>query len=97
MKKSNGDDYVCIAQTIQQDTVKAYDKKDLKRKELPLPSSNSLEAAFSKSDIKYGYIDAKELNEIVTVRMQGSHHTPLSGTENYINTKSQIKGVLFVN
>lgn len=97
MKKSYIDDYVCVAQTVCQDTVKAYENTELKRKELLLSSSNSLETIFSKSGIKYGYINAKELDEIVKLRLQGSHHTPSSEIESYISSKSQIQGVLFIN
>ncbi|MDD2284490.1 MAG: erythromycin esterase family protein, partial [Paludibacter sp.] len=97
MKKNYGNDYVCIAQTVYQDTVKAFTGKELERKALTLPSSNSIEAIFSKSGIKYGYINAKELDEIVKLRMQGSHHIPSSEIEKYINPRNQIQGVLFIN
>lgn len=97
MKAKHGDDYACVAQTVYQDTVKAQVNKKLERKILPLPSSNSLEAVFSKSSVKYGYIDAKELDEIVKLRMQGSHHISTSKIERYINPRSQVQGVLFIN
>ncbi|RNC63802.1 erythromycin esterase family protein [Proteiniphilum sp. X52] len=97
MKKKYGNDYVCVAQTVYQDTVKAQVNKELERKMLPLPSSNSLEAVFSKSGVKYGYIDAKEMDEIVKLRMQGSHHISTSEMEKYINPRSQVQGVIFIN
>lgn len=97
MKTAHGDDYVCIAQTVYQDTVKAHVKIELDKKVLPLPSSNSLEAVLRKSGIKYGYIDAKELDEIVKLRIQGSHHVPTSRIERYCNPRSQVKGILFIH
>lgn len=96
MKKTYGDEYACIAQTVYQDTVKAFFGQELERRELLLPSQNSLEAVFSKSGIKYGYIDAKELDDIVKIRMQGAGHNQ-SINEDYINPKDQIQGVLFIN
>ncbi len=97
MRNFYGNDYVCVAQTVYQDTIKAYVKKELERKALPRSSSNSLEAIFSKSGIKYGYINIKELDEIVKLRIQGAHHNPSSEIEQYINPKNRISGVLFIN
>ncbi len=96
MKKTYGDEYACIAQTVYQDTVKALFGNELERRELLLPSQTSLEAVFSKSGIKYGYIDAKELDEIVKIRTQGGRHNQ-SLIEDYIKPKDQIQGVLFIN
>ncbi len=96
MKKTYGEEYACIAQTVYQDTVKAFLGHKLERRELLLPSQTSLEAVFSKSGIKYGYIDAKELDDIVKIRMQGERHNQ-SIKEYYIKPKDQIQGVLFIN
>ncbi len=96
MKKTYKDEYVCIAQTVYRDTVKALFGQELERRELLLPSKTSLEAVFSKSCIKYGYIDAKELDDIVKIRMQGAGHNQ-SIKEYYIKPKDQIQGVLFIN
>lgn len=96
MKKTYGDKYACIAQTVYQDTVKAFLGHELERRELLLPSQTSLEAVFSKSGIKYGYIDANELDDIVKIRTQGAGHNQ-SINEDYIKSKDQIQGVLFIN
>lgn len=96
MKKTYKDEYACIAQTVYQDTVKAFFGQELERRELLLPSQTSLEAVFSKSGIKYGYIDAKELDDIVKIRTQGAGHNR-SINEDYIKPKDQIQGVLFIN
>lgn len=96
MKKTYKDEYVCIAQTVYRDTVKALFGQELERRELLLPSQTSLEAVFFKSGIKYGYIDAKELDDIVKIRMQGERHNQ-SIKEYYIKPKDQIQGVLFIN
>lgn len=96
MKKTYKDEYVCIAQTVYRDTVKALFGQELERRELLLPSQTSLEAVFLKSGIKYGYIDAKELDDIVKIRMQGERHNQ-SIKEYYIKPKDQIQGVLFIN
>lgn len=96
MKKTYGEEYACIAQTVYQDTVKAFLGHELERRELLLPSQTSLEAVFSKSGIKYGYIDAKELDDIVKIRTQGAGHNQ-SLNEDYIKPKDQIQGVLFIN
>lgn len=97
MKKEYKEEYGCVLQIVGEDTVNALTGKEFERKTLPPFSSNSLEAVFSKSGVKYGYIDAKELNEIVKLRMQGSHHEPTSRIERYINPRSQVQGVLFIN
>lgn len=46
MKKTYKDEYVCIAQTVYRDTVKALFGQELERRELLLPSQTSLEAVF---------------------------------------------------
>lgn len=98
MKKTYGDDYSCIVQTVYQDTAKALIGKELLKRDLLMPSENSLEAIFEKSEIKYGYIDSKELDDIVKIRLQGMFHNHrLSKNEDYINPKLQTDGVLFIN
>lgn len=96
MKKKYKNDYTCIAQIVYQDSARTYIGKKLSRNSLPLPSPSSLEAIFSKSGIKYGYLDVKELDEIVKLRMQGLNVVLPPDIESYINAKSQIEGVLFI-
>lgn len=98
MKKTYGDDYSCIVQTVYQDTAKAMFRKELVTKDLLIPSENSLEAIFEESGIKYGYIDSKELDDIVKIRLQGMYHNHrLSKNEYYINPQLQTDGFLFIN
>lgn len=98
MKKSYGDDYACIVQTVYQDTAKALLGKELVKRDLLMPSKNSLEAIFEKSGIKYGYIDSKELDDIVKIRLQGLFHNQnLLKNEDYINPQLQTDGFLFIN
>ncbi|MDO5572248.1 MAG: hypothetical protein Q4F97_12420 [Bacteroidales bacterium] len=98
MKKNYGDDYKCIVQTVYQDSVQALFVRGLELRELPIPSEKRLETIFKNSGIKYGYIDSKELDDIVKIQLQGMYHNyNVFENGDYINPKLQTDGFLFIN
>lgn len=97
MKDYFKDDYVCVAQTVCEDSAKVINGRSFEPKELSAPARNSIEEAFMKFGVHYGYIDAKNLNEIIKIRIQGSSYLPASETDCYIHPKSQFQGLLLID
>ena len=97
MKDYFKDDYVCVAQTVCEDSAKVINGRSFEPKELSAPARNSIEETFMKFGVNYGYVDAKNLDEIIKIRIQGAHHLPASETDCYIHPKSQIQGILLID
>lgn len=97
LKARYNNDYNCIAQMVYQDTVLVSGKTQLERNQLPLPSANSLEGTCNRLGYKYCFLPTDNSDEIVKIRIQGSALLPPHEMEGFINLKSRISGVLFVN